>query len=163
MRKTIEVLNKLREKGLIKDYALGGGIATTFYVEPFLTYDLDVFIVLPGEGDKNLILLTPLYNYLEKKGYTWKGEHVIIEGMPVQFIPADELEEESVVNAKRIEYEGVKTKVMRPEYLIAILLRAGRKKDLDKIEKLQEQTRIDQKKLKAILHRYGLRKKFDLL
>jgi len=163
MRKTIEVLNKLREKGLIKDYAIGGGIATTFYVEPFLTYDLDVFIVLPGEGDKNLILLTPLYNYLEKKGYTWKGEHVIIEGMPVQFIPADELEEESVVNAKRIEYEGVKTKVMRPEYLIAILLRAGRKKDLDKIEKLQEQTRIDQKKLKAILHRYGLRKKFDLL
>ncbi len=171
MKKTINILNQLQRKGLIKDYAIGGGIATIFYVETFLTYDLDVFIITPGKGEeKNLILLSPIFNYLEDKGYPWKGEHIIIvriwilwKGIPVQFIPADELEEEAVINAKEIEYEGVKTNVMTPEYLIALLLRASRKKDIEKIEKLLEQTKIDLKKLKAILHKYGLSKKFDLV
>ncbi|HEX9912858.1 MAG TPA: hypothetical protein VGB01_06400 [candidate division Zixibacteria bacterium] len=164
MKKTIQVLNQLQKKGLIKDYAIGGGIATIFYVEPFFTYDLDVFIIPSGMAkEQNLILLSPVYNYLETKGYKWKGEHIIIEGIPVQFIPANELEEEAITNARKIGYEGVKTRVMTPEYLIALLLRAGRKKDLGKIEKLLEQTRIDRRKLGAILRKYGLDKKFSLL
>jgi len=28
MREAIQVINELKEKGLIKDYAIGGGIAT---------------------------------------------------------------------------------------------------------------------------------------
>jgi predicted nucleotidyltransferase len=162
MEKTIKIINELKKKKLIKDYVIGGGIATIFYVEPILTYDLDVFIIPFEKGkEKNLILLSPMFNYLEDKGYPWKGEHAIIEGVPVQFIPVDKLEEEAVRDAKEIEYEGVKTKVMIPEYLISVLLRAGRKKDIQKIEKLLEQTKIDMKKLKNILHRYGLSKKFD--
>jgi len=164
MKKTIQVLNQLQKKGLIKDYAIGGGIATIFYVEPFFTYDLDVFIIPSGMAkEQNLILLSPVYNYLETKGYKWKGEHIIIEGIPVQFIPANELEEEAITNARNIEYEGVKTRVMTPEYLVALLLRAGRKKDKEKIGKLLEQTKIDLNKLKAILRKYGLSKKFSLL
>jgi predicted nucleotidyltransferase len=164
MKKTIEVLNQLQKKGLIKDYAIGGGIATIFYVEPFFTYDLDVFIIPSGmPREQNLILLSPIYGYLEAKGYKWKGEHIIIEGVPVQFIPADELEKEAVTRAKAVEYEGVKTRVMAPEYLVAVLLRAGRKKDMEKIEKLLEQTKIDKRKLGAILRKYGLTRKFDLL
>ncbi|MDP3025491.1 MAG: hypothetical protein Q8O10_08140 [candidate division Zixibacteria bacterium] len=164
MKKTIAVLNQLRKKGLIKNYAIGGGIATIFYVEPFFTYDLDVFIIPSGTVKKqNLILLSPIYNYLQAKGYKWKGEHILIEGVPVQFIPADEFEKEAVARAKAVEYEGVKTKVMAPEYLVALLLRAGRKKDMEKTEKLLEQTKIDRRKLRAILRKYGLTRKFDLL
>ena len=83
--------------------------------------------------------------------------------MPVQFIPVDKLEEEAVRNAKEIKYEGVKTKVMTSEYLISLLLRAGRKKDIEKIEKLLEQTKTDIEKLRDILHKYGLSEKFRLL
>jgi len=83
--------------------------------------------------------------------------------MSVQFIPADKFEEEAVRNAKHIEYEGVKTKVMTPEYLISLLLRAGRKKDREKIGKLMEQAEIDMEKLKGILHKYGLSEKIKLL
>ena len=164
MDKTIKVINNLLEKGLIEDYAIGGGIATIFYVEPFLTYDLDVFII-PSEKEKkgNIILLSPIFEYLKDKGCHWIGEHIIIEGMPVQFIPVDKLEEEAVRNAKQIEYEGVKTKIITPEYLICILLRAGRKKDMEKIEKFLEQTEIDMKKLKDILSKYGLSEKIKLL
>jgi len=161
MKRTIEIINELKKEKLIKDYVIGGGIATIFYTEPILTYDLDVFII-PAEKKekKNLIVLSPVFDYLEDKGYKWKGEHIIIEGVPVQFIPADKLEEEAVRNAKEIEYEGIKTKVMKPEYLLSLLLRAGRRKDIEKIERLLEQTKIDMKKLKDILHKYGLSEKF---
>jgi len=161
MRKTLKVINELKGKKLIDDYAIGGGIAALFYIEPFLTYDLDVFIILSKkEKEENLILLSPIFDYLKKRGYSWKGEHIIIEGIPVQFIPADELEEEAVLNAREIEYEKIKTKVITPEYLTAMLLRAGRRKDIEKIEKLLEQTEIDKEKLCDILHRHRLMKKF---
>ncbi|MBT9175421.1 MAG: hypothetical protein DDT22_01097 [candidate division WS2 bacterium] len=113
------------------------------------------------ERDENLILLTPIYDYLKKNGYSWKEGHIIIEGIPVQFIPADELEEEAVRNAREVEYEGVITKIISPEYLIPILLRVGRKKDTEKIERLLSQTEIDKKKLEDILYRYGLQDKFN--
>lgn len=104
-------------------------------------------------------MLSPIFDYLKSKGYPWKGEHIIIEGVPVQFIPADELEEEAVRNAKLIEYEGIDTKVITPEYLIAILLRAGRRKDIEKIERLLELIDIDREKLEEILNKFGLKKK----
>lgn len=164
MRKALKIIQGLREKGLIKDYAIGGGIAALFYIEPFLTYDLDVFIT-PSEKmkEKGLISLSPIFNYLKEKGYSWKGEHIVIGEVPVQFIPVDELEAEAVSNAREIRYEGVKTKVLTPEYLIAILLRAGRKKDREKIERLLAQAKINRKKLKDILHKYGLSHKFKLI
>ncbi|MBU1261500.1 hypothetical protein KKH65_02485, partial [bacterium] len=86
----------------------------------------------------------------------------IIEGIPVQFIPADELEEEAVRNARQIEYEGIKTKVVLSEYLMAILLRVERKKDIEKIERLLEQAQIDKEKLESILQRYHLMEKFKV-
>ncbi|MEK9148725.1 MAG: hypothetical protein AAB267_01620 [Candidatus Desantisbacteria bacterium] len=161
MKKALEVINELKEKRLIDDYAIGGGISALFYIETILTYDLDIFIILPKEKRKEgLILLSPVFKYLEEKGYLWAGEHIVIESIPVQFIPSDELEEEAVKNAKEIEYEKVKTKVLTPEYLIAILLRVGRKKDIEKIEKLLRQTEIDKEKLTDILQKRGLTEKF---
>ena len=162
MKKAIRTINELKKAGLIVDYAIGGGIATIFYVEPFVTYDLDIFIVLPKKAERrNLISLSPIFGYLQGKGFHWKGEHIMVEGIPVQFIPADELEEEAVRKAKQIKYEGVKTKVLTPEYLISILLRAGRKKDKEKVGKLLEQTKIDRKKLKDILQKHELKEKLS--
>jgi len=47
------------------------------------------------------------------------------------------------VEAVEAEYEGIKTKVLTPEYLIALCLKAGREKDKRKIEMLLTQTKID--------------------
>lgn len=164
MKNALKVINELKKERLFEEYAIGGGIATLFYIEPFLTYDLDLFIILPKERkDKNLILLSPIFDNLKKRGYSFKGEHIIVEGIPIQFIPADELEEEAVKKAKEIEYEKIKTKVLSPEYLIAILLRSGRKKDMDKVERLLELADIKKVELKAILKRYSLTEKFNFL
>ena len=45
MKKTLKIINELQQQGLIKNFAIGGGIATIFYVESILTYDLDVFFI----------------------------------------------------------------------------------------------------------------------
>lgn len=164
MEKTLRIINELKEKGLVEDYAIGGGIGTFFYSEPILTYDLDIFILLPSELKKgNLILLSPIYDYLKKRRFSWKGEHIIIEGLPVQFIPSNDLEAEAIKNAKEINYKGIRTKVIRPEYLIILFLKAGRSKDKEKIIRLLEQTKVDKIKLRRILLKYGLKKKFKNL
>jgi len=162
MRKALSVLNELKEKGLIKDYAIGGGIATLRWTEPFFTEDLDVFIVVEEKGeDSELIILTPIYEYLKNKGYLWKKQWIIIEDIPVDIFPADSLEREAVENASEIEYEGVYTKVFTPEYLIAIFLRVNREKDIMKARLLLSQVEMDLEKLKSILTRYGLYEKFE--
>jgi len=162
MKKTLQVINQLKEKKLIEDYAIGGGIGALFYIEPILTYDLDVFILVSPRFKKgDLILFSPIYDYLKK--YPRQREHIIIEGIPVQFIPANGLEAEAIKTAKEIKYRGVKTKVIRAEYLIALFLKSGRRKDKEKVNMLLEQTKIDKRKLKKILENYSLKGKLKVL
>jgi len=61
MKETLAVLEELKVKGLVRNYALGGGVAALFYVEPFLTYDLDAFVLLPENG-REIVSLSPLYD-----------------------------------------------------------------------------------------------------
>lgn len=161
MKETLEVLNGLKEKALIDDYAVGGGIATIFYTEPIFTYDLDVFVIVKSGLAGGIISLTSIYDYLVSKGCIWKGEHIIIEGLPVQFIPVESgIEKEAVDNAKDITYSGVKTRILSAEYLIAIALKVGRRKDVDKIGRLIDQAKIDKRTLEAILKKHHLLDKF---
>lgn len=161
MKEALEVLNRLKDRALIKDYAVGGGIATIFYTEPIFTYDLDVFVIVKSEPAGKIISLVPIYDYLSSKGYSWKGEHIIIKGLPVQFIPVESgIEREAIENAKDVTYSGVKTKILSAEYLIAIALKVGRRKDFDKIGRLVEQAKIDKKVLESILKEHRLLVKF---
>lgn len=161
MKETLEVLNELQENGLIEDYAIGGGIATIFYTEPLFTYDLDIFIIVKQKPTSKIISFTSIYTYLEDKGCAWKGEHIVVGEMPVQFIPAAEgLERESVESAKKTTYEGVKIKVLTAEHLIAMALKAGRRKDFEKIGRLIEQVKINKSILIKILKKHGLYERF---
>lgn len=162
MKKTLEVINWLKEKGLLIDYAIGGAIGVLKWVEPFFTRDLDIFVITSGEMRKGgLIVLTPIYDFLKKKGYDeWIGQWIIIDGVPVEFIPAEGLARESVENAVETDFEGVKTRIITPEYLIALLSTAGREKDRIKIEMLLKQAEIDMLKLRNILIKYNLHKEY---
>jgi len=51
MERTLKVLNELERSGIIETYAIGGGIAAIFYIEPVLTYHLDVFVRLQRPWD----------------------------------------------------------------------------------------------------------------
>ena len=39
----LRAANELVANGVIADYAIGGAMAAIFYVEPFATFDIDLF------------------------------------------------------------------------------------------------------------------------
>jgi hypothetical protein len=159
--RALRVLNELQREKLIGDYAIGGAVATIYYVQPFLTVDLDVFASLPETPD-GLVILTPIYNYLRKKGYRASGTHILVGDMPMQFIPiSSALETEALQKAKAIKYKGVGTRIIRSEYLVAIFLRSYRLKDQTKIEMLLDQADIDMGALTDIIGRHDLRARWD--
>jgi len=47
MKTAIHALNTLEREGVLKRYAIGGAMGALFYVEPFTTFDLDVFVIVP--------------------------------------------------------------------------------------------------------------------
>lgn len=160
VERVFKVINKMYQKGVLKDYAIGGAVATIYYTEPFATRDIDIFFI-PPEKEK-LILLTPFYDFLLKKGYKTYKEYILIGDIPIQFIPAtDELEKEAVKNGILVKYRNIKVKILRPEYLVAIFLKVFRPKDRDKLIKLLDQTKINKTLLKDVLVRHNLDKKFD--
>ena len=160
MKKTLIVLNDLKNKGIVDEYAIGGGMGAIFYIEPILTYDLDVFILSKEKND--LQPLATLYQYLKKKGFRPVQEQIIIEGIPVQFLPVfNELLNEAVREARKIKYQGTETRVMTIEHLLAIMLQTGRAKDRERFFKVLEEAEIDQAKLSRILKRFDLLGKYQ--
>lgn len=153
MIEALKILNRIKRKGLIRDYAIGGGYAVNYYLEPILTYDLDIFLLM--DTDKEF---SALYAYFKKARYKIENVYIIIGGMPVQFLPSSihPLIEEGVRKAKRIRVKGVYTKVLTVEYLIATLLMAFRPKDKMVTPYLLELG--DTKKLNDIVKRFGSEK-----
>ena len=100
-----------------------------FYTEPVLTFDLDVFVVLP-QTPGGLLTLTSLYDALRARGYAEEDECINVEGVPVQFLPAyNQLLEEALAEARKTIDEATPTRVLRAEHLLAIALQTGREKD----------------------------------
>jgi hypothetical protein len=162
MDKAIKVINEMQSKGIVKKYAVGGAVAAIFYVEPILTYDLDVFFV-PSEKNESLLALSPVYDYLTGKGYKMEKEHIIIEGIPVQFLPIyNELIEEAVDNAAQLKYRDTIVNILSQEYLIAIMIQTFRPKDKERIIKFLNEGNFDETHLEKILEKHGLKTKFEL-
>jgi len=156
MEKTLQVLNVLERDGVLSRYAIGGAMGATFYVEPVLTFDLDIFVILPQTAD-GLLTLEPLYKALRARGYTEEGECVSIEGIPVQFLPAyNDLLLEALGEAPETLYEQTPTRILRAEHLAAIALQTGRDKDRQRVRLLLEQAPLDDNYLARVLARHGL-------
>jgi hypothetical protein len=162
VKRTLEVLNELENQSVFSRYAIGGAMAATFYTEPVLTFDLDVFVVLSPEIGQ-LISLAPVYEALRARGYGEEKEAVMIEGVPVQFLPAyNALVEEALGQAREIDYDGVPARVVRAEHLIAVALQTGRSKDRARVAMLREQASLDLNLLADILKRHQLEEKWKL-
>ncbi|MFH1336368.1 MAG: hypothetical protein ABII96_07600 [Candidatus Zixiibacteriota bacterium] len=150
MLEAIRVINNLKKTGLIKNYAIGGGYALNYYLEPILTYDLDVFILIEAEEN-----FSALYEFFRSKRYKLENVYIVIGGLPVQFLPSyiNPLIEEAIRKARKIKFKGASTKVISVEYLIATLLLAFRLKDRIVIPQLLKQA--DRKLLNKIIKRFS--------
>jgi hypothetical protein len=161
VKRTLQVLNELEREGVFARHAIGGAMAATFYVEPTLTFDLDVFVLLTSPPG-GLIPLAPIYEALRARGYREEGECVSIEGVPVQFLPAyNQLLEEALREANEVMYEDTPTRVLRAEHLVAICLQTGREKDRERVRLLRAQAKLDHGLLLDVVRRYDLAGKWE--
>ncbi len=150
MIEALRTLNQLKREGVIRDYAIGGGYAANYYLEPILTYDLDIFVLMATDKE-----FSALHQYFRGRKYKIENVHIIIGEMPVQFLPSfiSPLIDEAIRRAKRIRVKGIPSKVLTVEYLIATLLIAFRPKDRMVIPHLLEQA--DMRLLNEILGRFS--------
>jgi hypothetical protein len=154
----LRVLNDMKQDGVVEDYAVAGAMALVFWIEPIPTFDLDVLVFLPGD-EPVIVSLEPLYRWAAEHGYTTQAEHVMIEGVPVQFLPAhNQLADEAIERAETLEYEGVSVRVVRPEYLAALYLEPGARtlKRRERAAALRESGAVDRAVLDDLLRRFGL-------
>ncbi|SRR5579872_5590754 len=165
LRKTIEVVTKLAEHGVIKSYAIAGAVAALNYIEPTLTEDLDVLVsVADFENHRSgLILLTPIEQALAAMGFTERTDVGFkIGDWPVQFLPvASPLDEEALERAIELEIDltgdrPLKARSLRAEHLVATAVKVGRLKDLARVQAFLEQDAVDLTALQNVLERHHL-------
>jgi hypothetical protein len=154
----LRALEELKQLAVVEDYAIAGAMALVFWTEPIPTYDLDVLVFLP-EREKPIVSLGTIYQWATVRGYAVDAEHVLVEGVPVQFLPShNELADEAIETAATLEYEGVAVRVVRPEYLVALYLEPSARtaKRRERAAALIEAAGTDQKVLKDLIHRFKL-------
>src|SRR5262249_2818347 len=106
----------------------------------------------------HLILELPGLDYLKSRGYTeFEREGIVIEGWPVQFLPATTaLEHEAYLNAHLIDLDEVPVRVVLPEHLVAIMLNVGRQNELARITMFLSQDAVKLPALEDVIARHGL-------
>src|SRR5687768_3283093 len=104
----IIAINQMEADGIIDRYAIGGAVGATFYLEPMATLDVDVFVAFHPEPGQVLTNPKPLFDYLTSRGFTMKGEYVMMADWPVQFLPpTGPLVEEALVDAVEVDVDGI--------------------------------------------------------
>jgi hypothetical protein len=161
LREVFEQLNRLKEEGTLLDYAVGGASAVPFHAEPVTTYDLNVFVFLPSTSGV-IISMAPLYTRLGELRLYPSAEHVLIAGVPVQFLPAyNPLVEEAVQHAVTFDYDGEPVRVVSAEHLAALALQTGGGHRIARIGLLERSPGFDAEKLTEVLRRHGLETKWQ--
>jgi len=151
-------LNTMKAEGVIEEYAVAGALALVFWTEPVPTYDLDVLVFLPPSVG-SVVSLESIYRWTSERGYLAEKEHVIIEGVPTQFLPSpNDLADEAIETAETLDYDGVPARVVLPEYLVALYLlpEARTPKRRERAAMLLEWPGLKRERLDAILDRHGL-------
>jgi hypothetical protein len=155
MKETLAVIERLHADGVIGRYAVGGAVGATFYLEPMATADVDIFVLF--ERAPLIVTLTPIYEACAKLGYQAEGEAIRIEGWPVQFLAAtNPLLVEAVSHAVTRESDGLTTRVMTAEHLMAVALQTGRAKDHARLVMFVEAQIAKMDRLREILGRHSL-------
>jgi len=147
----------MKAEGVIDEYAIAGAMAIVFWAEPVPTFDLDVLVVLRASGG-SLVNLTAIYEWAGKRGYATQDEHIIVEGLPTQFVPSpNALATEAIGTAAEVDYQGVRVRVVRPEYLIALYLdpQARTQKRRERAAMLLALPTLNRALVDEILERYG--------
>jgi len=155
MKRVAQLLNEMRDAGVITDYAIFGAVAQLRYTEPVATVDADVLVAVPDPD--RLDVLSAIYQFCSAKGYIADGDAVRVGHWPVQFVPTfDEITRDALAKAESEAIEGVPLRVVGADYLALLALSVGRSKDYTRILALLESGGVGRDRLAELAGRYGL-------
>jgi hypothetical protein len=126
MKEVAELLNAMRNAGVISEYAL---------IRRDRTDELHRGLGharrrRPGGLPPPRGLNVPIYDFCATRGYRPEGEAIRVGAWPVRFIPVfSPLTEEALEQAETADFEGTPLRVIRPDHLAMIALGTGRAKD----------------------------------
>jgi hypothetical protein len=162
LEKVFSIIKQMEADGVIGRYAIGGAVGAIFWIEPFQTKDLDVFVALPTSMGGTLLTLGPIYEYLLARGFRPEGQCIIIEDWSVEFVPpATPLVEEALAEAVERDVNGAAIRVFTAEHLAAICLQVGRSRDHDRVLRFLEAGVLNAEKFDTILRRHELLEKWS--
>ncbi len=143
------ILNGLKRRKIIRDYAVIGAIAATAYMEAIFTEDIDV-IVLVDSDEEYLRAFRRVGEMAEGQ----EGMHHIIGGVPVQMFPSNTkpLFRDALDEALPVKFGRLRSKFASAEHLILLYLEPFREKDKLRIMNLLPNA--DMPKLRGLLKRY---------
>lgn len=157
LKETFATINRMEAAGVLDRWAVGGATGATFFLEPLVTEDVDIFVHLKPAPGQFLVSLEPIYQFLRAEGAEQVGEYLVLAGWPVQFLPpTSPLVEEALEQAIETDAEGVRIRVFSAEHLAAIALETGRAKDKARVQQFIESESLDLGRLAEILSRHGL-------
>ncbi len=145
----IQALNHAKLEGIFRNYAIMGGYAVNYYIEPTFTSDIDVLVLVDSDNDYSKI-----FAYFTQQGYKMVSLYVVINDTQVQFFPStiSPLYQQAVINAKTVPFRDTTTRMITAEHLVALLLVSYRPKDRIRISQLLKV--VDENTLWGIVRRY---------
>ncbi len=157
------VLEEMKRAEIIDKWAIGGAFAAILHYEPISTVDVDIFFFLREKNDSPILNLSAIYDFAERKGFSFDHEFINIQGWLVQFVEASHsaLWTEAIENADVLKIADFEVPVIDKEHLVAMWLYAGRNKDYQKIIMFREADFLDEAKLFGILEKHDLTDKWN--
>ena len=146
-------MNRLRQEGIVRDWAVYGAVAYSFHEEPVSTRDIDI-IVLADDME-----YAKVFSAMSRLAKPAPGTMDFLVGdLPVQVFPTSinsPLFEDALKQATEVDIAGEPGKVLPREHLIILPLQAFRPaKDYGKIMGLLP--RADPRKLELLLERFDI-------
>ena len=155
MKELAQLLNEMRDAGVILDYALFGAVAQMRYTEAVVTLDADVLVASPPT--ESLDVLRDIYAFCAARGWQTEGEAIRVGAWPVQFVPAfSPLTREAMETAETADFEGVPLRVVRADYLAVIVLSVDRAKGFARILALLESNSVTRDGIARLAAQHGL-------
>ncbi|WP_333655463.1 nucleotidyl transferase AbiEii/AbiGii toxin family protein [Dissulfurispira sp.] len=167
--KTISFFDELKDEGIIKDYALIGGLALSAWVRPRTTRDVDLVVIISKKINwADLISL--IQTRLQKKVSVHKATlrmtiqekfSFMLGQIQVDIIGTGgfDLAADAIKNAVVADVFGKSIKVATPEYLILLKLLPLSNQDIIDIKELAK--KADMHKVSKLAEKYFLLSKLE--
>lgn len=156
MQAALRALNQLVADGVIPQYAIGGAIGASFYIDAVQTEDVDAFVFMSPSAS-GLLTLAPIYEALTKLGGIVEHEYIRFAEWPLQILPdANDLVREAISSATETEFDGIPTRVFSAEHLCAVAIQTGRTKDYLRVVMFLDAKAVDRTTLESTLERHNL-------